>query len=105
LYPALAFYRQFKDEASPKDDSVFMRSFDNAMLMHCSSMMAGALHNNDQLPVVFPGGAGGSLQGGRALDCSGGSERQLCRLFLSMMDKLNVRLNTIGDAACRLEEV
>ncbi len=78
---------------------------DNTLLMHCSSMMAGALHNNDQLPVILLGGAGGQLDGGRALDYSGESERQLCRLFLSMMDKLNVRLETFGDATSRLEEV
>jgi hypothetical protein len=78
---------------------------DNTMLMHCSSMMAGALHNNDQLPVILLGGAGGQLDGGRALDYSGESERQLCRLFLSMMDKLNVRLENFGDATSRLEEV
>ena len=78
---------------------------DNTMLMHCSSMMAGALHNNDQLPVILLGGAGGRLQGGRVLDYSDKSERQLCRLFLSMMDKVNVRLETFGDAASRLEEV
>ena len=36
---------------------------DNTMLMHCSSMMAGALHNNDQLPVILLGGAGGKLKG------------------------------------------
>ncbi len=78
---------------------------DNTMLMHCSSMMAGALHNNDQLPVILLGGAGGQLQGGRVLDYTGHSERQLCRLFLSMLDKVNVRLETFGDAASRLEEV
>jgi hypothetical protein len=78
---------------------------DNTMLMHCSSMMAGALHNNDQLPVILLGGAGGQLQGGRVLDYSDKSERQLCRLFLSMMDKVNVRLEQFGDAASRLEEV
>lgn len=78
---------------------------DNSLLMHCSSMMAGALHNNDQLPVILLGGAGGQLDGGRALDYSDKSERQLCRLFLSMMDKLNVRLDTFGDATSRLDDV
>lgn len=78
---------------------------DNTMLMHCSSMMAGALHNNDQLPVIVLGGAGGRLQGGRALDYSGKSDRQLCRLFLSMMDKLNIHLKTFGDATSPLGEV
>lgn len=78
---------------------------DNTMLMHCSSMMAGAMHNNDQLPVIVLGGAGGKLQGGRVLDYTGKSDRQLCRLFLSLMDKVDVRLKTFGDAASRLEEV
>jgi Protein of unknown function (DUF1552) len=78
---------------------------DNTMLMHCSSMMAGAMHNNDQLPVILLGGAGGKLQGGRVLDYSGKSDRQLCRLFLSMMDKMDIRLKNFGDAASRIDEV
>ena len=78
---------------------------DNTMLIHCSSMMAGARHDNDQLPVIVLGGAGGRLKGGRALDYSGKPERQLCRLFLSMMDKMDVRPKTFGDAAKALEEV
>lgn len=78
---------------------------DNTMLLHCSSMMAGARHDNDQLPIIVLGGAGGRLQGGRALDYSGKSDRQLCRLFLSMMDKMDVRPGTFGDATSPLEEV
>jgi hypothetical protein len=78
---------------------------DNTMLMHCSSMMAGAMHNNDQLPVILLGGAGGKLQGGRVLDYSGKPDRQLCRLFLSMMDKMDIRLKNFGDAASRIDEV
>ena len=78
---------------------------DNTMLMHCSSMMAGARHDNDQLPVVVLGGAGGRLKGGRTLDYKGKPERQLCRLFLSMMDKMDVRMPKFGDATKALEEV
>ncbi|MCA8986232.1 MAG: DUF1552 domain-containing protein [Planctomycetaceae bacterium] len=78
---------------------------DNTMIMHCSSMMAGARHDNDQLPVILLGGAGGRLQGGRVLDYSGQSERQLCRLFLSMMEKMEVQLPAFGDASSKLAEV
>ena len=77
---------------------------DNSMLMYCSSMMTGN-HNNDQLPVLLLGGGGGRVQGGRILDYSGKPERQLCRLYLSMMDKMNVRLPKFGDAAQALEEI
>jgi hypothetical protein len=77
---------------------------DNSMLLFCSSMMTGN-HNADQLPVVVLGGAGGRISGGRVLDYSGKPERQMCRLYLSLMDKMNVRPGKFGDAAAPLEEV
>jgi hypothetical protein len=39
------------------------------------------------------------------LDYTGKPERQMCRLFLSMMDKLDVRPGTFGDATEPLAEV
>ena len=57
---------------------------DNTMLLHCSSMMVGAKHDNDQLPVIVLGGAGGRLKTGRTLDYQDKPERQLCRLCLSL---------------------
>jgi hypothetical protein len=77
---------------------------DNTMLMFCSSMLTGN-HDANQLPVVLLGGAGGRLQGGRVLDYKEKSERQMCRLYLSMMDKMDVRLPQFGDASTPLEEV
>ena len=78
---------------------------DNTMLMHCSSMMAGAKHDNDQLPVILLGGAGGRIHGGRVLEYRDKPERQLCRLFLSMMDKMDLRPKSFGDASSMLDEV
>jgi hypothetical protein len=62
-------------------------------------------HNNDQLPIIVVGGGGGRIQGGRVLDYTGKPERQMCRLFLSMMDKMNVRPTQFGDALNPLDEV
>lgn len=78
---------------------------ENTMLLNCSSMMAGARHDNDQLPVFLLGSAGGRLKGGRVLDYSGKPDRQLCRLFLSMMDKMDLHLGKFGDATAPLGEV
>jgi len=78
---------------------------DNTMLLFTSSMMAGARHDNDQLPVVVLGGGGGRIHGGRVLDYSGKSDRQMCRLFLSMMDKMGVNPKTFGDGTALLNEV
>jgi hypothetical protein len=77
---------------------------DNTMMLYCSSMLTGG-HDNSQLPVVLLGGGGGRIKGGRTLDYRDKPERQMCRLFLSMMDKMNVRLDKFGDAAKPLEEV
>jgi len=79
-------------------------ALDNSMLMFCSSMMTGN-HNNDQLPVVMLGRAGGKLQTGRVLDYRQQSERQMCRLYLSMMDKMDVRPKGFGDAKEQLPDV
>jgi hypothetical protein len=77
---------------------------DNSMLMLCSSMMTGG-HNNDELPVVMVGRGGGRIESGRALNYRDKPNRQMCRLFLSMMDKMNVRPGNFGDAAEPLDEV
>jgi hypothetical protein len=79
-------------------------ALDNTMLLFCSSMMTGN-HNNDQLPVIMLGGGAGRIKGGRILDYHDKPERQMCRLYLSMMDKMNVRPGKFGDATKALEEV
>jgi len=77
---------------------------DNSMLLFCSSMLTGN-HDASQLPVLVLGGAGGRLHGGRVLDYKEKPDRQMCRLYLSMMDKMEVRLPTFGDGTRPLEEV
>jgi hypothetical protein len=79
-------------------------AFDNSMLLFCSSMMTGG-HDATQLPVVLLGGGGGKIRGGRVLDYSGKEDRQMCRLYLSLMDKMDVRLDKFGDATQKLAEV
>ncbi|MAG94191.1 MAG: hypothetical protein CMJ48_10625 [Planctomycetaceae bacterium] len=79
-------------------------ALDNSMLMLCSSMLHGN-HDATQLPVVMLGTAGGRIQGGQNLDYSGKPNRQMCRLFLSMMDKMGVKLKEFGDATEPLEEL
>lgn len=79
-------------------------ALDNSMLMLCSSMMNGG-HDATQLPVVMVGGGGGKIQGGRVLDYREQSNRQMCRLYLSMMRKMGLQLNQFGDATEPLAEV
>ena len=74
---------------------------DNPMLLFCSSMLTGN-HNANELPVVIMGRAGGKLESGRVLDYRGKPNRKMCSMYLSMMDKLGVRLESFGDSSERL---
>ncbi|MFO0875776.1 MAG: DUF1552 domain-containing protein [Gemmataceae bacterium] len=77
---------------------------DNSMLLFCSSMLTGN-HDATQLPVVVVGGAGGKLKTGRVLNYLGKSNRKMCSLYLSLLDKVGIRLNQFGDSTERLAEV
>ena len=79
-------------------------ALDNSMLMLCSSMLTGH-HDATQLPVVMLGGGGSRIKGGQNLNYLGKTDRQMCRLFLSMMDKMDLHPKTFGDATKPLEEV
>lgn len=79
-------------------------ALDNSMVMFCSSMLTGN-HDATNLPVVVLGGAGGQLQGGRVLDYLNSPNRQMCNLYLSMLDKYGIHLDQFGDSVGRLAEV
>jgi hypothetical protein len=77
---------------------------DNSLLLFCSSMITGS-HDATQLPVVVVGGGGGQVKGGRVLNYLDKPNRKMCSLYLSLLDKLDVHLDSFGDSAERLAEV
>ena len=77
---------------------------DNSMLMLCSSMMSGH-HNAKELPVIMLGNAGGQIKTGQTLNYLDNENRQMCRLYLSMMNKMNVKIDSFGDANQALAEI
>jgi hypothetical protein len=79
-------------------------ALDNSMIMLCSSMLNGH-HDASQLPVVMVGGGGGKIKGGQNLDYLGESDRQMARLYLSMMRNMGVHLDQFGDANSPLAEI
>ncbi|MFO0012376.1 MAG: DUF1552 domain-containing protein [Planctomycetota bacterium] len=79
-------------------------ALDHSMVMLCSSMMTGS-HDASQLPVVMVGKGGGSIRGGRVLDYRDQPERQMCRLYMSMMNKMGVSVPSFGDAKQPLHEL
>jgi hypothetical protein len=77
---------------------------DNSCLLFISNMFSGSQHDSRKLPAFLVGGLGGTLQTGRTLDYidRGDDNRKLCSLYLSIMDRMGVRLERFGDAETRL---
>lgn len=77
---------------------------DNSCLMFISNMWSGSKHDSTKLPVLTAGGLGGTLATGRVLDYTEKSDddRKLCSLYLSVMDRMGVKLDRFGDAESRL---
>lgn len=78
---------------------------DNTLLMWINNMMVGRKHDNTRLPLVLAGGLSGTMKTGRTLDYTkaGDENRKASSLFLGIMDRMGVKLDSFGDAATRLE--
>ncbi len=79
-------------------------ALDNSMLLFCSSMLTGS-HDATQLPVVMLGQGGGKIRTGRVLDYRDQPNRQMCRLYLSVLDKMGLPQEAFGDATEPLAEM
>lgn len=77
---------------------------DNSCLLFLSNLWIGRNHDNTRLPMVLAGGLGGTLQTGRTLNYvkAGDENRKACSLYLSLMDRMGIKLDRFGDATTRL---
>ncbi len=94
-------YLAGKLDAMPEGKSTVL---DNTCLLWLSSMYSGSNHDNSKLPILTVGGLGGALQTGRVMDFTnkGDENRKVCSLYLSLMDRMGVKLEHFGDADTRL---
>jgi hypothetical protein len=80
---------------------------DSSILVATSNLFDGDTHGADQMPFLISGRANGQLKLGRVLDYleKGNDNRRACSLYLSLMDKMGVRLDRFGDTNQRLSEI
>ena len=80
---------------------------DNSMLLGGSNLFDGDTHGADQMPLILAGKAGGTLKTGRNLDYleRGNENRRAASLYLSIMDRMGVKLDRFGDADQRLADL
>ena len=91
-------------DAMPEGEGTVL---DHTCLLFLSNMWSGERHDNTKLPLLTLGGLGGALATGRVLDYrqSGDDNRKLCSLYLSLLDRMDVKLPRFGDADERLAGV
>jgi len=77
---------------------------DNSCILFMSNMWSGSKHDSTKLPILTAGSLGGTLKTGRVLDYlhKGDENRKLCSFYLSLMDRMGVKLDHFGDADARL---
>lgn len=99
----LAYLAQKLDSMPEGEGSVL----DNSLLMWINNMWIGRKHDNTRLPLVLAGGLGGTLKTGRTLDFTAEKDenRKMSSLYLSIMDRMGIKLNSFGDSDTRLERL
>lgn len=94
-------YLANKLQAMPEGEGTVL---DSTLILWLSNMFSGSRHDNSHLPVLTVGNLGGTLQTGRVLNYrdKGDENRKICSLYLSIMDRMGVKLDRFGDADTRL---
>jgi hypothetical protein len=92
----LAYLLQ-KLKSIPEGDKTLL---DHCMIAYGSGNSDGNAHNHDNLPVLLAGGGCGTIKPGRHIRLD--RETPINNLWLSMLDRMQVNVETIGDATGRL---
>jgi len=76
---------------------------DNSMVMFGSSFSDGNRHDPDNLPILLGGRGAGTIKPGRHLAAEG--EVPLCNLYLSMLRRTGVELESFGDSTGEIADM
>ncbi len=76
---------------------------DNCLIVYGAGISDGNAHSHDNLPILLAGRGGGTLRPGRHVRL--GRETPTTNLYLSMLDRVGVPAERIGDSTGKLEEI
>jgi hypothetical protein len=85
-------------QSTPDGDGSLL---DHSIIVYGGAISDGNLHLHDNLPILLAGGASGRLKGGRHIAYP--AETHLTNLYLTLLDKLDIPLEKLGDSTGRLE--
>ena len=75
---------------------------DNSTILYGSGMSDGNGHNHHNLPTLIIGGGTGSIKGNRHLVYPREQETPIANLFLDMLEKFDIPLESFGDSTGNL---
>jgi len=84
--------------ATPDGDGSLL---DHSLILYGSGMGDGNLHRHADLPCLLLGNLGGRIQSNQHIACA--EHTPMTNLLLTMLDKIDVRLESFGDSTGRLE--
>ena len=76
---------------------------DNCQIAYGSGNSDGNAHNHDNLPILLAGRGGGTIQSGRHIKYQ--NETPLNNLWLSMLERMDIRLPFLGDSTGALKNL
>jgi len=76
---------------------------DHSMIVYGSGIGDGNQHNHDDLPILLAGRGGGTIKAGRHVKYETGTP--LNNLYLSMLDRVGVKRDSLGDSTSRLSDL
>lgn len=71
---------------------------DNTMLLYGAGFSNPNVHRHINLPLVLAGGGAGTLKGGRHLSHKVSDDVPMTNLLVSMLDKVGVQMDQLGDS-------
>ena len=76
---------------------------DNSMILYGCAISDGNRHSHHDLPIVLAGGGGRALSAGRHVQID--QELPMPNLLLSLLDRMGVHADRLGDSTGRFEGV
>ena len=92
------FLRKMRD--TPEGEGSLL---DHSMIVYGGGIADGNRHNHDDLPVLLAGRGNGTLNPGRVIEAPKGTP--MTNLYLSLLDRMGVRADRVGDSTGVFEKV
>jgi hypothetical protein len=100
LHVELFAYLLQRLKATPEGDGNLL---DNSMVAYGSGLADGNSHTHEGLPVLLAGRGGGSLKPGQHLSAKAGTP--ITNFYLSLLERMNVHQDNLGDSTGRFDQI